>query len=215
MYSSTGALTKNINELQSDILAERLSSNPYLKYHVLIEKNKQLGTTQQTIIGAINEVLRKANSASSTNRAALAELYNVLGHVGIHPELTKQVLAQAPSLIELVLNISGRLDAIDESHNVGFTEQFIIGDTPQYTFLLTHMPKDDSLEVFVNGVQYFNTSTKAFSFEPKDKSVTWLFTDVNGGFSIANSEVVLKYKYDLKKELEEQLIQQEQEEEGA
>lgn len=209
MYSSTGAITKNINELQSDILAERLSNNPYLKYHVLIEKNKQLGTTQQTIIGAINEVLRKANSATSTNRAALAELYNVLGHVGIHPELTKQVLAQAPSLIELVLSLREKLDAIDESRNVSFKEQFVTGDVPQYVFQLTHTPKDETLEVFVNGVQYFNTNTMAFSYEPRDKQVTWLFSEDNNGFNLTNSEVIFKYKYDLKQELEELAKQEE------
>ena len=210
MYSSTGAITRNINELQSDILAERLSNNPYLKYHVLIEKNKQLGTTQQTIIGAINEVLRKVNSASNTNKAALAELYNVLGHVGTHPELTRQVLAQAPSLIELVLNMKNKLDSIDEARNVEIKEQFVTGEIPQYIFGLTHEPKDESLKVFVNGVQYFNTNTLAFTYEPRDKQVTWIFTEENGGFDLANSEVIFEYKYDLKKELEE--LEQEQEE---
>jgi len=203
VYSSTNGLTKNINELQSDILAEKLSNNPYLKYHVLIEKNKQLNTTSQTIIGAINEVLRKTNSAVSTNKAALAELYNVLGHVGVKPELIHKVLAQSPSLIELVLDLNTRLTAIDSSRNVSFKDQFVTGDEPQFTFRLSHLPKDDTLKVFINGIQYFNTNTTAYTFDSESKEVVWVFDAERGGFDPVNSEIVFEYVYDMKQELED------------
>jgi hypothetical protein len=203
VYSSTNGLTKNINELQSDILAEKLSNNPYLKYHVLIEKNKQLNTTSQTVIGAINEVLRKTNSTSTTNKAALAELYNVLGHVGVKPELTHKVLAQAPSLIDLVLDLNAKLSAIEPNRNVSFKDQFVTGDQAQFVFKLSHMPKDDTLKMFINGIQYFNTNTNAYTFDSTTKEVVWVFDSENGGFDPANSEIIFEYTYDLKQELED------------
>ena len=156
MYSSTNGLTKNINELQSDILAEKLSNNPYLKYHVLIEKNKQLNTTSQTIIGAINEVIRNT-----------------------------------------------RLTAIDSSRNVSFKDQFVTGDEPQFTFRLSHLPKDDTLKVFINGIQYFNTNTTAYTFDSENREVVWVFDAERGGFDPVNSEIVFEYVYDMKQELED------------
>lgn len=203
MYSSTNGLTKNINELQSDILAEKLSNNPYLKYHVLIEKNKQLNTSSKTIIGAINEVLRKTNSAVSTNKAALSELYNVFGHVGMKPELVHSVLAQAPSLIELVLELNNKLSVVEVARNVNFKDQFVTGEQPQFTFRLSHLPKEDSLKMFVNGVQYFNTNVVAYTFDEDKREVNWVFDAERGGFDPVNSEVIFEYTYDLKKELEE------------
>lgn len=203
MYSSTNGLTQNINELQSDILAEKLSNNPYLKYHVLIEKNKQLNTSSKTIIGAINEVLRKTNSAVSTNKAALSELYNVLGHVGMKPELVHSVLAQAPSLIELVLELNNKLSVVEVARNVNFKDQFVTGEQPQFAFRLSHLPKEDSLKMFVNGVQYFNTNVVAYTFDESKREVNWVFDAERGGFDPINSEVIFEYTYDLKKELEE------------
>lgn len=196
-------MTKNINELQSDILAEKLSNNPYLKYHVLIEKNKQLNTSSKTIIGAINEVLRKTNSAVSTNKAALSELYNVFGHVGMKPELVHSVLAQAPSLIELVLELNNKLSVVEVARNVNFKDQFVTGEQPQFTFRLSHLPKEDSLKMFVNGVQYFNTNVVAYTFDEDKREVNWVFDAERGGFDPVNSEVIFEYTYDLKKELEE------------
>lgn len=203
MYSSTAGLTNNINELQSDVLAEKLTNNPYLKYHVIIEKNKRLNTTSQNVIGAINEVLRKANSASTTNKAALAELYNVLGHVGVQPELARKVLAQAPSLIQLVLNMLDRIDSNDAMRTLPFKDQYTVGETVQHTFRLSHKPRNEEVKIFVNGVQYSNIHSAAFSYDQAQNMITWLFTEANGGFDITDSEVVIEYQYDLKKEVED------------
>jgi len=202
MYSSTSNITKNIYELQSDVLSEKLSNNPYMPYHVLIEKNKQLATAAQSIVGAVNETLRKINSVSNTNRAALAELYNVLGHIGAHPELTHAVLQEAPSLIELVLSLLNRVDALDDSRNVTFKDQYRTSETPQYVFSLSHVPKQDTLKVFVNGVQYYNTNTNAFIYDSANNEVSWIFTSINGGFDLVDCEIVWEYDYDLRKELE-------------
>jgi len=198
MYSSPIGLTQNINELQSDVLAEKLSNNPHLKYHVLIEKNNKLGTTSQTIIGAINEVLRKIQSTSNTNKAALAELYNVLGHVGVQPALITRVLREAPSLIELVLNILDRVNAADATRTVICKETFVVGNVPQVTFNLSHLPNDNTVTVNINGVKYSN----GFDIDNKELILTWLFTESAGGFDITDSEVIIEYTYDSMKEQE-------------
>lgn len=203
MYSSTAGLTKNINELQSDVLTEKLSDNPYMKYHVIIEKNKQLNTTSKNIVGAINEVLRKTNTASTTNKAALAELYNVLGHVGVQPELTKKVLAQAPSLIQLVLDMLDRIDSNDALRTVSTKDQYTVRETRQDSFRLSHKPRNEEIKVFINGVQYSNVHTTAFTYDQDQNLVIWQFTEANGGFDIVDSEVVIEYQYDLKKEIED------------
>ena len=198
MYSSTTGLTKNINELQSDILAEKLSANPFLRYHVLIEKNNQLGTNSQTVIGAINELLRKIKSVSTTNKAALMEMYDVLGHVGIHPELVQRVLREAPSLIDLVLSLLDRINAADSTRTVANRETFIVKNMLQHTFKLAHIPNQGSLEVNVNGVTYYD----GFKYDPDSTSVRWLFTEQQGGFNITDSEVCISYTYDSMKEQE-------------
>lgn len=199
MYSSTDDITANINELQADILAEKISTNPFLKYHVLVEKNKKLGTTSQSIIGAINEVLRKANSAANANSAALNELYSVIGHIGTFPELSRKVLAQAPSLIELVLNMKDRIDSVDVASFADFTESFSVGKIPKYLFVLSHEPVEGTLRMLVNGVRYDNTSKfVAFACNPKDRTVNWNFDKSNGGFNLSDCEVTFEYKYSLK-----------------
>lgn len=198
MYSSSSGLAKNINELQSDILAEKLSNNPYLKYHVLIEKNKQLGTANQTIIGAINEVLRKVQSASNTNKAALVELYNVLGHVGAKPELSAQVLSQAPSLIELVLDLKARIDTGDigsggSSSKIKFQKDvFMIDHEPQSVFPLSFKPRPNSIFITVNGIKY----NDGFRMDENSNTLIWLFDESAGGFDITESEVIIHYTYD-------------------
>ena len=201
MYSSTAGLTRNINELQSDVLAENLASNPYLKYHVIIEKNKQLNTTSKNVIGAINEVLRKTNSASTTNKAALAELYNVLGHVGVQPELTKKVLSHSTSLIQLVLDMLDRIDSNDALRTIDYKDQYTVGETVQHTFRLSHKPRNESVKFFVNGVQYSNIHKVAYTYDSDQNQITWLFTEDNHGFDITDSEVVIEYQYDLKQEV--------------
>lgn len=199
MYSSQSGLTKNINELQSDILAEKLSSNPYLKYHVLIEKNNKLSTTSQTVIGAINEILRKVQSASATNKAALAELYNVLGHVGVQPDLVKRVLREAPSLIELVFSLLDRVNAADATRTITNKETFEVDTTPQDFFTLSHEPNPGTVTVNINGVTYYD----GFRVNYEDKILQWLFTESAGGFDITDSEIVIEYTYDLMREEEE------------
>lgn len=204
MYSTANSVTKNIYELQSDILAEKLNANPYMPYHVLVEKNKQLNTNAKSIVGAINELLRRVNTASNTNKSALAELYNVLGHVGAQPKLIHDVLQQAPSLIELVLSMIERLDNVEEARNVLFKDQFYVEDIPTHIFKLSHTPKKDTLRCFVNGVQYYNNSHKnSFTLDVDNLEATWIFTETLGGFDIRNAEVVWEYTYDLKKELEQ------------
>lgn len=198
MYSSQVGLTKNINELQSDILAEKLSNNPYLKYHVLIEKNNKLGTTSQTVIGAINEVLRKVQSTSTTNKAALAELYNVIGHVGVQPNLVKRVLREAPSLIELVLSILERVNAADATRTVVCRQKFSVDATPQTSFTLTHVPNQGTVTVNINGLTYYD----GFRIDEENMTLHWLFTESTGGFNIVDSEVVIEYTYDSMKEQE-------------
>jgi hypothetical protein len=65
------------------------------------------------------------------------------------------------------------------------------------------MPKDDTLKMFINGIQYFNTNTNAYTFDSTTKEVVWVFDSENGGFDPANSEIVFEYTYDLKQELED------------
>ena len=199
MYSSTAEITKNINELQSDILAEKLSNNPHLKYHVLVEKNNKLGTTSQTIIGAINELLRRNQSVSDTNRAALVELYNVLGHVGVHPELVSRVLSQAPSLIELVLDILERVNSFEGTRIRSQKDSFSVGESTQQLFSLSHKPIEGSVTINVNGITYYD----GFRVDYNSLLLLWLFDEIHGGFDIRDSEVNIEYTYDSSKEQED------------
>lgn len=199
MYSSTAEITKNINELQSDILAEKLSNNPHLKYHVLVEKNNKLGTTSQTVIGAINELLRRNQSVSDTNRAALVELYNVLGHVGVHPELVSRVLSQAPSLIELVLDILERVNSFEGTRIRSQKDSFSVGESIQQLFSLSHKPIEGSVTINVNGITYYD----GFRVDYNSLLLLWLFDEIHGGFDIKDSEVNIEYTYDSSKEQED------------
>lgn len=199
MYSSTAEITKNINELQSDILAEKLSNNPHLKYHVLVEKNNKLGTTSQTVIGAINELLRKNQSVSDTNKAALVELYNVLGHVGVHPELVSRVLSQAPSLIELVLDIFERVNSFEGTRIRSQKDSFSVGESTQQLFSLSHKPIEGSVTINVNGITYYD----GFRVDYNSSLLLWLFDEIHGGFDIRDSEVNIEYTYDSSKEQED------------
>ena len=55
MYSTHDETTKNFDELQSDILGEKLTNNPKMKESKILSKNKALATKQKTIINAIVE----------------------------------------------------------------------------------------------------------------------------------------------------------------
>ena len=198
MYSSSTGITKNINELQSDILAEKLSNNPYLKYHVLVEKNNKLSTTSQTIIGAVNELLRRNQSISDTNKAALVELYNVLGHVGVHPELVSRVLSQAPSLIELVLDILDRVNSADGTRIIVQKDSFSVKEMTQHLFSLSHRPTEGSITININGITYYD----GFRVDYDNLLLWWLFDEDHDGFDIKDSEVNIEYTYDSSREQE-------------
>ena len=197
--------TNKIMELQSDILAERLDGNPYLRSHVLISKNKRLMTASQFIIGAINEILKSSESNEVTTKAGLTEIYNVLGHVGIKPELAKQVLSKADSLIELVLKIEKRLNTIDAAATLDQQDVFEVEGTPQFTFELSHKPSSD-IAFYINGIRYVNAENdRVYEMDYDNNTVRWTFTAARGGFDITNSTVVISYDF---------LIAEEEEEEG-
>ena len=153
MYSTTTNLTNNIHELQADVLAENLESNPYLKYHILIEKNKKLGTINQNIVGAINELLKKINSANATYRTSLAEMYALIGHIGSRPDLTRRVLSKNESLVDYVLSLNDRVNIIDEKSSVPTQDVFNIGEEKQHDFPLNHIPTTGDIDFAVNCCQ--------------------------------------------------------------
>ena len=198
MYSSPNSLTESINELQVDILAEKLSNNPYLKYHILLEKNKKLGTSSQTIIGAINELLRKIQSSTDTNRTSLAELYKVIGQVSTRPELLRRVLKHSPSLIELTLSLLDRVNAADATRVVSFKDIFLVGETPRTVFSLSHIPNEGTITMNINGIRYYN----GFRIDEENMVLLWTFTEEAGGFDITESEVIIEYTYDAMREQE-------------
>ena len=203
MYSTTTNLTNNIHELQADVLAENLESNPYLKYHILIEKNKKLGTINQNIVGAINELLKKINSANATYRTSLAEMYALIGHIGSRPDLTRRILSKNESLVDYVLSLNDRVNIIDEKSSVPTQDVFNIGEEKQHDFPLNHIPTTGDIDFAVNGVRYYNTESRAYYYDSDNNIITWKFDEDDGGFDLVDCEVVIKYTYNPTAEQEE------------
>ena len=77
MYSTPDELTTKINELQSDILGEKLTNNPLMKASKIASKTKALDTNSKTIVTAVNEILKNLNSLSDKDNDSLNNIYSV------------------------------------------------------------------------------------------------------------------------------------------
>ena len=222
MYSTETELTNDILKLQSDILGEVISEDhPYLKKSKIASKNKQLETSKKFIIGAINELNINQGSLNRSVNESLATVYSVLGQISENQELKDQVLAKAPSLIDLVLQMNDTIEEIknnpsqeeidiaEELRKAGiikysYNEEIINVNDDSKTFKLSKDNIDfSSLKFFVNGI-YYPQDNNIYTIDESNNEITWALDDPeNGGFSLKDSQVIISYNYEIETEEEQ------------
>ena len=68
-------------------------------------------------------------------------------------------------------------------------------DEDRVTFTLSKKPTG-GIRFYVNGARYFQDV--AFSFDKQQNTVTWLYTEENEGFNLADTDVAIEYEYSVK-----------------
>lgn len=191
MYSSTTEITKNINELQSDILGESLSKNPLMKKSSLPTKNKKLNTNQQVIVPAINEILKAQENLTKLTEDALNNMYRTLGNLSADSMLANKITSRGASVIDLLADITDLVTKVYE-------DKFYVAENENRTeFKLTHVPAG-KIKLFIDGIRYFNGNDKEnfFTYNKDTNTVTWINTDENTeGFQLSDMDVVFEYSY--------------------
>lgn len=201
MYSTETELTNDILKLQADILGENVKDDhPYLKKSKSPAKSKQLTTDRGFIVGAINELVDSQSNLDESVKASISVIYETLGQLTSNIELKDRVLAEAPSLIELVLDNSKK---IRKNEKIKFHEQNIQVTDNTETFQLDKTGIDFStFKFYVNGI-YYPQNKNFYSVDQENNTVTWLYNESNDGFALKDSEVTINYNYLIETEEEQ------------
>ena len=209
MYSSQTAVTNNINELQSDVLGEKLTNNPLMKASSMVAKNKALKTTQKTVINAINELQIIVSNFTETASKDLSTMYSVVGNFAKDSSLKSEITDRgADTIIALLANtydsqirISEKLNALSEK--ISQLEQYAFDDyedifhipesETRSEFKLTYKPIG-KIRIYIDGIRYFSDT---ISYDENTNTVTWINTaEKVEGFNITDADVVFEYDYD-------------------
>ena len=209
MYSSQTAVTNNINELQSDVLGEKLTNNPLMKASSMVAKNKSLKTTQKTVVNAINELQIIVSNFTETASKDLSTMYSVVGNFAKDSSLKSEITDRgADTIIALLVNtydsqirISEKLNALSEK--ISQLEQYAFDDyedifhipesETRSEFKLTYKPIG-KIRIYIDGIRYFSDT---ISYDENTNTVTWINTAEKAeGFNITDADVVFEYDYD-------------------
>lgn len=189
MSSVTRADIDNLkNYLQKIVLAENLSSNTELRSHALLEKNAKLETSTKTVIGAINELVRRVNTETKSNRQVIMSLLRLVGDPYLHPNLVDQVLRQSTSLTQMVLDMTRKINEIKNASRTIYYQVFSVTNNDylnNFTYKLDHVPLKESVKFILNGVTY----VKGFIVNPDECTVQWVDTKEASGASGITPEV--------------------------
>lgn len=194
MYSTTTELTKNINELQSDVLGEKLSSNPLMKAHKLVAKNKALNTKQQTVVNAINELLVALNTLSESTANDLGAMYSKLGNFSEDASLDNELIKRnANTVLALAANAYDETQKIKDFAQDDYEDIFHVdADKTQTDFVLTHKPVG-KIRMYIDGLRYFK---ECIEYDEETNTVKWVNDSTKPeGFDITDADVVFEYDY--------------------
>lgn len=184
------------NYLQKIVLADNLSSNPELRSHVLLEKNAKLETSTKTVIGAINELVRRINTETKSNRQVIMSLLRLVGDPYLHPNLVDQVLRQSTSLTQMVLDLTRKVNEVKNASRTVYYQVFSVTNNDylnNFTYKLDHVPVKESVKFILNGVTYI----KGFIVNPNECTVQWTDTkEAMGAAGITpevDSSIMIEY----------------------
>ena len=194
MYSTPDELTTKINELQSDILGEKLTNNPLMKASKIASKTKALDTNSKTIVTAVNEILKNLNSLSDKDNDSLNNMYSVLGNFVKTPELVNELTSRgAETVLALAAKAYDDVQVIKDLARDDYEDVFHIAEgQTQSEFVLTHKPIG-KIRMYIDGIRYFK---ECIEYDADTNTVKWVNTSENPeGFDITDADVVIEYDY--------------------
>lgn len=201
MYSTPDELTTKINELQSDILGEKLTNNPLMKASKIASKTKALDTKSKTIVTAINELLKGFDNLESVTLDSMNSMYSVLGNFGSDPELINELTSRgAETILALAANNYDTIQEIRDFAKDDYEDVFHVAEgQTQSEFVLTHKPIG-KIRMYIDGIRYFK---ECIEYNADTNTVKWVNDSSNPeGFDITDADVVFEYDYKIPKEEE-------------
>jgi hypothetical protein len=192
MYSNNDEPTKSFNELQSDILGEKLTSNPLMTAHKLVGKNKALNTKQKTIVNAINEVLATMERIEAATDKDLKSMYSYLGSFNTKPTLINELSSRdADSVLSLAMKAYDDVQEIKDIAKDDYEDVFHVGEgETQSVFKLSYKPIG-KIRMYIDGIRYFHD---CISYNAETNEVTWINdSSKTEGFDITDADVVFEY----------------------
>lgn len=208
--------TPELYEIQFDVLGESLTNNPYLPPSPIPSKNKVLNTGKDFITGAINELLLEIITINNVVDDSLSQQQAVLGDFIANPSLAADLKKIDTSILRALVKIyqemSGDLNSptdisgispsvkgailklneelVKEKRYIGYRNEYsTTGTEPTHSFLLTYVPIENSIRLFVNGVEY------GYDYNTDSRVLYWIFNKDNGGFDLTEGFKV-KIVYD-------------------
>lgn len=182
--------TEGMQQIQSDVLLESLSTNPYFKKSTIANKNKALTTNSEFIVGAINEILKKHNTSIVTTDTALNQVYDIVGNVNSNPELLVKLKEIGDNLILAIIALNDKINQLQSNVSVkkSYCQVINIDEGTQNVFKLTYIPCS-IMKFYVNGILY--SLNKEYTYDEEANTITWIFDKISElGFSISAPSVV-------------------------
>lgn len=199
MYSTSDELTTKINELQSDILGEKLTNNPLMKASKIASKTKALDTNSKTVITAINEILKSLSNLDNKTNDNLNNMYSVLGNFSKAPELVNELTSRgAETILALAANNYDTIREIQDFAKDDYEDVFHVAEgQTQSKFALTHKPIG-KIRMYIDGIRYFK---ECITYDADTNTVKWVNDSSNPeGFDITDADVVFEYDYNARED---------------
>jgi hypothetical protein len=90
-----------------------------------------------------------------------------------------------------------RVNYLEKSQDIiydDYYDQVVFNSKRPNIFKLAYIPEENSLTMYINGVQYDNDLY--FIYHGEEKGVEWTYTEFNGGFDLdANMDITIRYDF--------------------
>lgn len=215
---------EELNQRQLDILWDSLSDNSLLGYSPIAALNKQLTTTNKSVIKAINELVTRLVQAESTVSTFSTEFASIIGNAKTEPELVTNLKKIDENVLKSIYKLYLEIgDAEDISHLGDNVKAAILEVDSAVKSLTTRV---DTIEDILDDIEtkdkiILNPSNpneiilanlpnhreitvfvngieylegEAFVADRANKKVTWTFTYDNDGFDL-DSEFNIRVHY--------------------
>lgn len=179
-----GSVKKQIKTAVDAEVAARTAADTALQTALDAEVTRAKAAEAAATAAVAQEVTDRQTAVSAeTSRAQGVEAtlqQNIDNEVTARTTLTTTVETNRKAAVNAEADLAHDIAVINATTDLKFNTTATVNQ--QVTFVLPEVPNADAGSVVINAMEYFETAH--FTVDRPTKTVTWIYTDANGGFDI-------------------------------